>query len=175
MTLASRRGANKLAPMRLLYALVAVLGFFASAQAAEITGPQPTLPQTSLVIDTAKGPVRFTVEMATTWPQQETGMMFRKSVAPNAGMLFVFDQASEQAFWMKNTLIALDIVFIKADGKIARIAANAKPLSLDDIPSYEPVKAVLEIGGGRAAQLGLKPGDVVHNAAFGNMGKAAAR
>ena len=94
--------------------------------------------------------------------------MFRKSVAPNAGMLFDFMKDDEQAFWMKNTLIPLDMLFIKKDGRIARIAANAKPLSTDSIPSYEPVRAVLEIAGGRAAELGLKPGDLVRNKAFGN-------
>ena len=155
--------------MRTFLTLVFALGFAAQALAqTEITSAQPTLPQTPLVIQTAKGPVRFSVEMAVTWPQQERGLMFRKSVAPNAGMLFDFMKESEQAFWMKNTLIPLDMLFIKADGRIARIAANAKPLSTDSIPSYEPVRAVLEIAGGRAAELGLKPGDQVRNAVFGN-------
>ena len=154
--------------MRSLLALMFVFSVSAALAQSEITGPQPTLPQTPLVIQTAKGPVRFSVEMATTWPQQEQGLMFRKSVAPNAGMLFDFMKDDEQAFWMKNTLIPLDMLFIKKDGRIARIAANAKPLSTDSIPSYEPVRAVLEIAGGRAAELGLKPGDLVRNKAFGN-------
>ena len=94
--------------------------------------------------------------------------MFRKSLTPNAGMLFDFGKEQEESFWMKNTLIPLDMLFIKANGRIARIAANAKPLSTDGIPSYEPVRAVLEIAGGRAAELGLKPGDLVRNVAFGN-------
>jgi uncharacterized membrane protein (UPF0127 family) len=106
--------------------------------------------------------------MATTWPQQETGLMFRKVVAPNSGMLFDFGKDGPVSFWMKNTLIPLDMLFIKGDGRVARIAANAKPLSTDAIPSYEPVRAVLEIAGGRAAELGLKPGDLVRNVAFGN-------
>ena len=95
--------------------------------------------------------------------------MFRKSVAPNAGMLFDFVKEGEQNFWMKNTIVPLDMFFIKADGTIARIAANAKPLSEDSIPSYEPVRAVLELAGGRAAEIGAKPGDKVHAAIFGNM------
>ena len=162
--------------MRLLIAFVAAAVLVVSAGAEEITGPQPTLPQTELVIDSAKGPVRFTVEMATTWPQQERGLMFRKSLAPNAGMLFDFGAESEQAFWMKNTLIPLDMLFIKADGTVVRIAANAKPLSEDSIPSYQPVRAVLEIAGGRAAQLGLKAGDKAHNGIFGNtLAKGAAK
>ena len=157
--------------MRTLLALLFTAGLVLSAYAADITGPQPALPAAPLVIDTAKGPVRFTVEMATTWPQQEQGLMFRKSVAPNAGMLFDFGKEQETSFWMKNTLIPLDMLFIKANGTVARIAVNAMPLSEESIPSYEPVRAVLEIAGGRAAQLGLKPGEKVHAAVFGNLGK----
>ncbi len=155
--------------MRAILALLFSFGFAAVVFAAEITAPQPTLPQQPLIIDTAKGPQRFTVEMATTWDQQERGLMFRKSVAPNAGMLFDFVKEGEQNFWMKNTIVPLDMFFIKADGTIARIAANAKPLSEDSIPSYEPVRAVLELAGGRAAEIGAKPGDKVHAAIFGNM------
>ena len=154
--------------MRGLLTVLFALSFTAALAQTEFKGPQPTLPQAPLVIETAKGPVRFSVEMATTWPQQEQGLMFRKAVAPNAGMLFDFMKDDEQAFWMKNTLIPLDMLFIKKDGHIARIAANAKPLSTDSIPSYEPVRAVLEIAGGRAAELGLKPGDLIRNKAFGN-------
>ncbi len=155
--------------MRTFLTFMFALGLSVQALAQDtITGPQPALPQTALVIQTAKGPVRFMVEMATAWPQQERGLMFRKSLAPNAGMLFDFGKEQEESFWMKNTLIPLDMLFIKANGRIARIAANAKPLSTDGIPSYEPVRAVLEIAGGRAAELGLKPGDLVRNVAFGN-------
>jgi len=157
--------------MRTILALLLTFGFVFSACAADITGPQPTLPTAPLVIDTPKGPVQFTVEMAVNWPQQEAGLMFRKSVAPNAGMLFDFGKEQETAFWMKNTLIPLDMLFIKANGTIARIEVNAKPLSEDSIPSYEPVRAVLEIAGGRAGQLGLKAGGKVHAAIFGNLGK----
>ena len=157
--------------MRVLLAFLVTLSLTLSAHAAGITGPQPILPTAPLVIDTAKGPVRFTAEMATTWPQQEQGLMFRKSLAPNAGMLFDFGQERDTSFWMKNTLIPLDMLFIKANGTVARVAANAKPLSEESIPSYEPVRAVLEIAGVRAAQLGLRPGGKVHAAVFGNLGK----
>ena len=157
--------------MRTILALLLTVGVGFSAYAAEITAAQPTLPTAPLVIDTPKGPARFTVEMAVTFNQQETGLMFRKTLAPNAGMLFDFGTEQETAFWMKNTLIPLDMLFIKANGTIARIAANAKPLSEETIPSYEPVRAVLEIPGGRAAQLGLKAGETVHAAIFGNLGK----
>ena len=157
--------------MRTLISLLFTAALAIAAQAAEFKGPQPTLPTSPLVFDTPKGPARFMVEMATTWPQQEQGLMFRKSVSPNSGMLFDFGQEQETAFWMKNTLVPLDMLFIKANGTIARIAVNAKPLSEDSIPSYEPVRAVLEIAGGRAAQLGVKAGDKVHAQVFGNLAK----
>ena len=155
--------------MRAVFAFLFAFGLGACAFAAEILGPQPTLPLAPLIIDTAKGPARFTVEMATTSSEQERGLMFRKTLAPDAGMLFDFGNEEMRAFWMKNTLIPLDMLFIKANGTVARIASNAKPLSEDSIPSYEPVRAVLEIPGGRAAQLGLKAGDIVRQRIFGNM------
>jgi uncharacterized membrane protein (UPF0127 family) len=155
--------------MRTLIAFVVTLGLAVSAYAADITGPQPKLPTAPLVIDTAKGPAQFSVEMAVNWPQQEQGLMFRKTLAPNEGMLFDFGKEQETSFWMKNTLIPLDMLFIKANGTIARVAANAKPLSEVSIPSYEPVRAVLEIAGGRAAQLGIKAGDKVRATVFGNL------
>ena len=86
--------------------------------------------------------------------------MFVKSLAPNRGMIFPYDPPQEVAFWMKNTLIPLDIVFIRPDHTIARIA-NAKALDETPLPSGEPIIAVLEIAGGRAAQLGMEPGDKV--------------
>ena len=85
--------------------------------------------------------------------------MFRKSLAPDRGMIFPYTPPQHVAFWMKNTLIPLDMVFIREDGTIARIA-TAKPLDQTPVPSGEPVVAVLEIAGGRAAQLGIKAGDV---------------
>src|SRR5882724_13471360 len=126
--------------MRIFFAILLSLGLGSLALAADITGPQRTLPQSPLTIQTAKGPARFTVEMATTPQQQQVGLMFRKTLAPNAGMLFDFGVESPQAFWMKNTLIPLDMLFIKADGTIVRIAANTTPLSEEPVPSYEPVR-----------------------------------
>jgi hypothetical protein len=155
--------------MRAILSFLFAFGLMACAFATEITGPQPLLQQAPLIIDTAKGPARFTVEMAATWEQQERGLMFRKTLAPTAGMLFDFVTEHDENFWMKNTLIPLDLLFIKADGTIVRVAANAKPLSEDSIPSYQPVRAVLEIPGGRAAELGIKAGDKAHHTIFGNM------
>ena len=113
-----------------------------------------------LTIRSANGVHRFTIEVARTPRQQEIGMMYRRSVAPDRGMIFPYDPPQSVAFWMQNTLIPLDMIFIRADGRIARIA-TAKPLDLTSVPSGEPVAAVLEIRGGRAAQLGIRPGDRV--------------
>ena len=124
------------------------------------------LPVTSIVIDSAHGPVKFQAEVAADPASQEKGLMFRKSLAPDAGMLFDFHTPDFQTFWMKNTVIPLDMIFIRADGTISSIAPNTTPQSETPIPSYEPVRAVLEINGGRSAQLGIEPGERVHNAIF---------
>jgi uncharacterized membrane protein (UPF0127 family) len=114
-----------------------------------------------LTIRSAGGEHRFTVEVAETAEQQERGLMFRRALGPDRGMIFPYDPPQEVAFWMKNTLIPLDMIFIRADGRIARIAANTTPRSLDPVPSGEPTAAVLEIRGGRAAELGIREGDLV--------------
>ena len=130
--------------------------------AAEKVGPraQTGLREVPLTIKSKNKVHRFTVEVAATPQQQETGMMFRTSVAPDRGMLFIYQPAQEVGFWMKNTLIPLDIIYIRADGTIVRIT-KAEPLDLTPLPSGEPITAVLEIGGGRAAELGIKEGDIV--------------
>lgn len=85
-------------------------------------------------------------------------MMFRESLAPDRGMIFPYTPPVEASFWMKNTLIPLDLLFIRSDGVIARIEQNAVPLSLDPIGAGEPVVAVLEIAGGRSDELGIAAG-----------------
>jgi uncharacterized protein len=114
-----------------------------------------------LTIRSAGGVHRFTVEIAATPEQQERGLMFRHVVGPDEGMIFPYDPPVHASFWMKNTLVPLDMVFIRADGTIARIAANTVPMSLDPVPAGEPVGAVLELRGGRAAELGIREGDHV--------------
>jgi uncharacterized protein len=104
---------------------------------------------------------RFTVELARTVEEQATGLMNRSSLAPDRGMVFPFETPRDASFWMKNTLIPLDIIFVRADGSIANIAENTVPLSLQPIQSEGPVSAVLEIAGGRSAELGLRAGDKV--------------
>ena len=119
------------------------------------------LEQVPLTIRTSAGTHRFTVEVARTAEEQANGLMHRQSLAPDRGMLFPYDPPQLASFWMKNTLIPLDMIFIRPDGTIARIGANTVPLSLDPVPSLEPVAAVLEIAGGRSDELGIQPGDRV--------------
>lgn len=100
----------------------------------------------------------FAVEIADTPEATSRGLMFREELAPDAGMLFDFVDERQASFWMQNTLIPLDMLFIKADGEIVRIHENAIPLDTTPIPSGEPVRFVLEIPGGRSAELGLEAG-----------------
>lgn len=132
----------------------------AIAQPAVEVG-QSGLEQRTLTIQSASAVHRFTVEVARSPGEQEQGLMYRRALAPDRGMIFPYDPAQRVGFWMKNTLIPLDLVFIRSEGTIARIAENAVPHSLDLIDSGEPVVAVLEIPGGRSAELGIKPGDAV--------------
>ncbi len=103
----------------------------------------------------------FTVEVARTTEEQASGLMFRESLAPDAGMIFPFPEPRPASFWMKNTLIPLDMIFIREDGSIARIAVNTVPHSLEPVGVEEPVAAVLEIAGGRSTELGVNEGDQV--------------
>jgi uncharacterized protein len=121
-----------------------------------------TLETVPLTVRTASGKAhRFTVEVARTPEEQARGLMFRESLPPDGGMIFPFDPPRPASFWMKNTVIPLDMIFIRADGTIARIAADTTPYSLDQVESGEPVAAVFEIAGGRAAQLGIAEDDRV--------------
>ena len=113
-----------------------------------------------LTILSTTGVHHFTVEVARTPEQQERGLMFVRSLAGDRGMIFPYDPPQEVAFWMKNTLIPLDMVFIGASGRIIRVE-TAKPLDETPVPSGEAAAAVLEIRGGRAAELGIKAGDKV--------------
>jgi uncharacterized membrane protein (UPF0127 family) len=148
-----------------LAALAASIALMAGASAHAEDKP---LPVTTLVIDTDHGPHTFRVEIAADQPSQEKGLMFRKQMAPDAGMLFEFPKPQMEYFWMKNTVLPLDIIFIRANGTISSVAPNAVPYSTTTIPSVEPVRAVLELNGGRAAELGIEPDNVVHHAFFGN-------
>ncbi|WP_053000733.1 DUF192 domain-containing protein [Sphingomonas sanxanigenens] len=125
------------------------------------TDTQPSAKFVPLSIQTAAGEHKFTVEVARTPEEQERGLMFRTSLAGDRGMIFPYDPPRPASFWMKNTLIPLDMIFIRKDGTIARIADNTTPESLEPVQSGEPVAAVLELAGGRAAELGIAEGDTV--------------
>jgi uncharacterized membrane protein (UPF0127 family) len=143
---------------------IAVVLAACTAQPVQSEAPagraQTGLAQVPLTITSASGVHRFTVDVAATLEQQQRGLMFVKSLAPDRGMIFPYDPPQNVAFWMHNTLIPLDMIFIRADGTIARIA-TAKPLDDTPVPAGEAVAAVLEIAAGRAAQLGISPGDRV--------------
>jgi uncharacterized membrane protein (UPF0127 family) len=144
--------------------------FLAFALAAPACAACPQAPQSlrtePMTIGTQHGTVRLTVEMADTSKTREIGLMCRTHLAPDRGMLFDFKQPQPVAFWMKNTLIPLDMVFIAADGRVVSIATNAKPEDETPIPSVGPVVGVLEIAGGRAAALGIEPGDLARQRIF---------
>jgi uncharacterized membrane protein (UPF0127 family) len=129
-----------------------------------------TIAQTEpLAISGKKGkPHTFQVEIARNDTDRAYGLMGRTSMPADHGMLFVFEKPQESAFWMKNTLIPLDIIFIDEKGVIHAIHPMAKPHSREIIKSGGPVRAGLELNGGMAGKLGLKPGDTVHHRVFGN-------
>ena len=119
-----------------------------------------------LTIIGGSGRHAFQVEVARNDADRAQGLMFRRNLAPDRGMLFDFGRVQPISMWMQNTYISLDMIFIRADGTIARVAENAEPLSTRTIPSGEPVLAVLEVPGGTAARLGIKPGDRVEHSLF---------
>ncbi|GAA4254755.1 DUF192 domain-containing protein [Azospirillum formosense] len=124
--------------------------------------------RSSLTVETSGGgKYRFDVELAETPAQQAQGLMFRETMAADAGMLFTYNRPQPASFWMKNTLIPLDMIFIGSDGRIVNIHANAVPQSLDAVNSAGPVKGILEINGGMSARLGIRPGDRVVHPVFG--------
>jgi uncharacterized membrane protein (UPF0127 family) len=159
--------------LRHLTALVVTLGLALAAGTApalaqsDPTGPQPTLPKQPLSIVDDKGHSHaFQVEMATTPQEQETGLMFRTAVPADGGMLFLFPAVQPEPFWMKNTLVPLDMVFINPDGTIRAIAENTVPESLAPVDSGGPVLAVLELQGGLTAKEAISVGDRVIAAPF---------
>ena len=119
-----------------------------------------------LDVVTTRGVFHFKVEVADTDAAREKGLMFRKSLAADQGMLFDFKTARPVAFWMKNTLIPLDMLFIATDGHVISIARDAVPLSEAPIPAGGDTLGVLEIRGGRAAEIGAEPGDHVRHRIF---------
>lgn len=131
----------------------------------------PKFPTDSLTIVAAPDERHtFTVEVARTEDQRAWGLMYRRELARDHGMLFVYPRVRRVAMWMKNTFISLDMLFIGPDGRIRRIHRDAEPESRASIRSGKPVKAVLEVRAGTAARLGLEPGDRVRHPVFGGGG-----
>jgi|TARA_R110001606_G_scaffold56342_1_gene136565 uncharacterized membrane protein (UPF0127 family) len=151
-----------------LLSVASISGCYARTSDSTATSPQNELPvseaglrQVPLSIRTSDTTHDFIVEVAESNAQQAQGLMFRTRLAPDKGMIFPFSQDRVAGFWMKNTVISLDIIFVRRDGTIESIAANTTPYSLESVRSNEPVGAVLEIAAGRAAELGIQPGNTV--------------
>jgi uncharacterized membrane protein (UPF0127 family) len=145
-------------PLRRLVLGLVILAPLAAARGAASTE--------QMVVRSAKAPVTFVVEVASTPDERQRGLMFRDSLAPLHGMLFDLGTVQPVSMWMKDTKIPLDMLFIDGTGRITRIAADTVPMSEAIIPSEEPVRAVLEIGGGESARLGIRVGDRVQDSRF---------
>ncbi len=160
---------NRLFPV-LILAVAALLG-------AALLGAAPSSAQIKLqsferdvlAIETADGRRhRLEVELALTGPQHAQGLMYRRRLAEDAGMLFLYSRAGMLTMWMKNTAIPLDMMFIAPDGRIVDIAERTVPYSLETISARFAASAVLEVNGGTVARLGIQPGDRVRHRAFGS-------
>jgi hypothetical protein len=144
-----------------LLAAVTALGFVA-------TVPAQAAGEARIEIVSKTGVHAFTVELAANDDERARGLMFRKQLPAGRGMLFDFQRDQLVSFWMRNTYISLDMIFITSDGRILRIAEAAEPLSDRMIPSGGPVRAVLEVIAGTARKEGIAPGDRVTGSIFGN-------
>jgi len=145
-----------------LAAILVVAGVVVAGGSVRAASFQP------LEIVTKSGVQVFSVEMATTEQEKQTGLMYRKELADGKGMLFDFNPEQEVSMWMKNTYVSLDMIFIRADGRILRIAENTEPLSTKIISSKGPARAVLEVVAGTAQKYGIRPGDRVGHPLFGS-------
>ena len=155
--------------MMSLGAAIAVLVTLCANPAAQAASIQP------LEIATKSGVRVFSVEMATTEEEKQTGLMYRKELADGKGMLFDFSPEQQISMWMKNTYISLDMIFIRADGRILRIAENTEPLSTKIISSGGLAKGVLEVIAGTAQKYGIQPGDRVAHPLFNKRCAASER
>ena len=151
-----RRAALRAAPFLVVLALLAA-GLVQSAHAMR---------RETLKLITAQGTHTIDVEVTETPAEKAQGLMFRTRLADTGGMLFFYDTPQEITMWMRNTYITLDMVFIRADGVVHRIEARTEPLSENIVASKGDVTACLELAGGAAERLGLKPGDKVEHRFF---------
>jgi uncharacterized membrane protein (UPF0127 family) len=140
------------APVPYLIVLIAAILWATSVLAFE---------ESALSVETATGTHEFTIEIARTPQEQGLGLMHRRELAPDFAMLFPFVEAREASFWMRDTYVSLDMVFIAEDGIVHRIERDTEPLSLRSVHSRGPVIAVLEFVAGTADRIGLEPGDRV--------------
>ncbi|MET0314137.1 MAG: DUF192 domain-containing protein [Hansschlegelia sp.] len=146
--------------MQLRMRLSVALAFVAAVTAlAAVAGPRLE----PLAFETSSGRHEFQVEVAVTPQEREVGLMYRRSLDPDHGMLFDFGKADDVSMWMENTYVSLDMAFVGEDGRVARVEEGAQPLSTRIISSGSPVKYVVELLAGTAKRIGLKPGDrVIH-------------
>lgn len=135
---------------------------FQGAASAQTT----SFPVSRLTVETARGRFAFTVEVADTGARRTQGLQGRRTLAPNAGMLFDFRTPQRVSMWMKDTYLPLDMIFIAANGKVLNIAEKTEPHSLIPVASAGEALAVLEVNGGTAARLGIRPGDQIHHPIF---------
>ena len=147
----------------MLVAACALLGALGA-----LAPPVRAADQAAIEITSSTGVHAFSVELATTDAEREKGLMFRTELPEGHGMLFDFQTERPVAFWMHNTYISLDMIFIAGDGRIVHIAEHATPRSDALIPSGGAVRAVLEVIAGTARRFGIKPGDRVSGAMFGH-------
>src|SRR6516164_11801941 len=148
--------------------LLLVSGIAARFSAPPAAAQVQRFAMSELTIVSSNGPHHFTVEVADTPAQMEQGLMFRRAIAPDAGMLFDYKTPTVATMWMRNTLIPLDMLFVDAQGRIVNIHERAVPLSLEVISAAAPVRAVIELNGGTASRLGIAPGDQVQHPIFGD-------
>lgn len=158
--------------------ILAILLALSAAMAGPVPGPalgqawaqtaaQATLPMDRLAIVTSRGRYDFDVEIADDPAEQASGLMFRETMAPRHGMLFDFGETRMVNMWMRNTPLPLDMVFIRSDGTVARVAERTTPFSEEIVSSGEAVAYVLELNAGIANLIGLKPGDRIESPALG--------
>jgi uncharacterized membrane protein (UPF0127 family) len=121
---------------------------------------------TPIIASTSKGEFVYNIELAVSGEQRTRGLMFRKTMPQDYGMLFDFDKTQKVMMWMKNTYLPLDMIFLRVDGTIAHIVENTSPLSLKIVSSRFPVRYVLELNAGEVARAGMKPGQILKHFIF---------
>ena len=146
---------------RRAFGVLAIVALAAPGSPLPARGGASGMADSEVTIVSGSGEHRFAVEVARTAEEQTRGLMHRRRLAPDAGMLFDYGRPRNVAMWMRNTYIPLDMIFIGADWRITRIVERTVPFSLATVASAGPVRAVLEVNAGTASRLGIRPGDRV--------------